>query len=407
MKINVLSGTQSCGPQICRLKLFSYFCGKLTIMSKPFVYGTAVFGENFTDRKTETKRLKMNFESGVNTVLISPRRTGKTSLVYHAVEQIEDSSVKLVMMDIYDCRDEYEFYERFASTLIKSMATKVEQALELAKSFLSRLQPKIALSTDPTQAFSVSFGIGPKTETPEEILNLPEQIAEKRNVHIVVCIDEFQQVGEFPNSLSFQKKARGIWQLQKNASYCLFGSKKHMMDKLFQDKSMPFYHFGDLVVLEPIAKREWVSFIIERFSTRNMRISASLAGLICDKVQLYSSYVQQLAWNVMIEAENNKVTKRDVENGFEMLIRQTSSLFMRQIANLTAYQMNYLKAIEAGVHTGFGSAAILEEYRLGSKSNVSRIETVLLEKELIEKRQDGVHFADPVFAFWFQREYCK
>ena len=74
-------------------------------MSKPFVYGTAVFGENFTDRKEESRRLKLNFEAGVNTILISPRRTGKTSLVYKAVEQIEDPSIKVVMMDIYDCRD--------------------------------------------------------------------------------------------------------------------------------------------------------------------------------------------------------------------------------------------------------------------------------------------------------------
>lgn len=31
-------------------------------MSKPFVYGTAVLGENFIDRKAEKKHLKMYFE---------------------------------------------------------------------------------------------------------------------------------------------------------------------------------------------------------------------------------------------------------------------------------------------------------------------------------------------------------
>ncbi len=376
-------------------------------MSKPFVYGTAVFGENFTDRKTETKHLKMNFESGVNTILISPRRTGKTSLVYRAKEQITDPSIKIVMMDIYDCRDEYEFYERFASAILKGLSTKAEQAMELAKRFLSRLTPKISLSPDPVQDFSISFGIGPKTERPEDILNLPEEIAQKRKLNIVVCIDEFQQIGEFQDSLTFQKRIRGVWQLQKSVSYCLFGSKKHMMDNLFQNKEMPFYHFGDLITLEPIAKDEWVEYIIQRFGTRKMRISVPLAGQICEKVQLYSSYVQQLSWNVMIETEGQEVTEQNVENGFEMLIRQTSSLFVRQIANLTAFQMNYLKAVDAGVHGGFGSAKVLEEFRLGSKSNISRIESVLLSKELIEKRQDGVYFADPVFAFWFHREYCK
>ena len=377
-------------------------------MSKPFVYGTAVFGENFTDRKAETKRLRMNFEAGVNTILISPRRTGKTSLVYRSVEQIEDPSVKVVMIDIYDCRDEYEFYERFASAILKGLATKAEQAIDLAKNFLSRLSPKIALSPDPTQDFSISFGVGPKTEKPEDILDLPEQIARKRNWNIVICIDEFQQIGEFPESMAFQKKVRGIWQLQKRVTYCVFGSKKHMMDRLFQDKSMPFYHFGDMIELSPIPKEDWVDYIIRRFNTRNMKISAELAGEICDKVQRYSSYVQQLSWNVMVEAEGaDVVTGQHVEDGFEMLVRQTSSLFMGQIANLTSFQMNYLKAVVAGVHSGFSSSKVLESYRLGSKSNIARIENVLIEKELLEKRLDGVYIADPVFAYWFQREYCK
>ena len=377
-------------------------------MSKPFVYGTAVFGENFTDRKAETKRLRMNFEAGVNTILISPRRTGKTSLVYRSVEQIEDPSVKVVMIDIYDCRDEYVFYERFASAILKGLATKAEQAIDLAKNFLSRLSPKIALSPDPTQDFSISFGVGPKTEKPEDILDLPEQIARKRNWNIVICIDEFQQIGEFPESMAFQKKVRGIWQLQKRVTYCVFGSKKHMMDRLFQDKSMPFYHFGDMIELSPIPKEDWVDYIIRRFNTRNMKISAELAGEICDKVQRYSSYVQQLSWNVMVEAEGaDVVTGQHVEDGFEMLVRQTSSLFMGQIANLTSFQMNYLKAVVAGVHSGFSSSKVLESYRLGSKSNIARIENVLIEKELLEKRLDGVYIADPVFAYWFQREYCK
>ncbi|MGM9790987.1 MAG: ATP-binding protein [Candidatus Cryptobacteroides sp.] len=374
-------------------------------MSKPFVYGTAVFGENFTDRKEETRRLKLNFEAGVNTILISPRRTGKTSLVYKAVEQIEDPSIKVVMMDIYDCRDEYEFYERFASAIIKGLASKAEQAIALAKSFLSRLSPKISISPDTSQEYSLSLGIGPKTEKPEEILNLPEIIAQKRNINIVVCIDEFQQVGEFQDSIWFQKKARGVWQLQKNVSYCLFGSKKHMMEKLFQDKSMPFYQFGDSFFLGPISKDAWVNYIVQRFATKGMTISEEMAGRLCDRVQLHSSYVQQLAWNVMIETESD-VTEETLESGYELLLRQTSALFMRQLENLTVYQMNYLKALDAGVHTGFQSSNILEEYRMGSKSNITRIENILLNKELIDKRLDGIYFADPVFAYWFHREYC-
>lgn len=375
-------------------------------MEKPFVYGKAVFGDNFTDRVKETKRLRMNFEAGVNTILISPRRTGKTSLVYRAMEQISDPTIKFVNMDIYDCRDEYEFYDKFASAVILSLASKTDQILDLVRAFLSRLTPKISFSTDPLSELSLSLGIGPSTPNPEEVLNLPEIIAQKKGIQIVVCIDEFQQIGEFENSLLVQKKARGIWQLQKRVSYCLFGSKKHMMENIFTIKSMPFYQFGDMVQLQPIPNEEWIPYIVSRFASIGMTISPFLAGEICNRVECYSSYVQQLAWNVMIEAER-EVKDEDLENGYEMLILQNASYFMQQISGLTSYQMNYIKALAAGVHTGFSSLSVMAEYRMGSKSNISKIEKVLLSKELIIKEKGRSEFADPVFSVWFKKEYCK
>ena len=96
-------------------------------MDKPFVYGVAVSGDNFTDRKKETKRLKMNFESGVNSILISPRRMGKTSIVGKVMSSMTDPKIKVVMMDIYDCRSESDFYERFAASIIKGVAGKVDR----------------------------------------------------------------------------------------------------------------------------------------------------------------------------------------------------------------------------------------------------------------------------------------
>lgn len=44
----------------------------------------------------------------------------------------------------------------------------------------------------------------------EEVLKLPEVIAQSKGYRIVVCVDEFQQIGDFPDSLTFQKKLRGI-----------------------------------------------------------------------------------------------------------------------------------------------------------------------------------------------------
>ncbi len=162
-------------------------------MNKPFIYGTAVGGENFTDRVQETRRLRMDFENGLNAILISPRRMGKTSLVQKVRNEMTDEKIKVIYMDIYDCRSEYDFLERFASILIKQTAGKVEMLAGTVMEFLSRVVPKVSFSPEPNSEFSLSLGITPETHTPDEILNLPERIAEKRGVHIIVCIDEFRQ----------------------------------------------------------------------------------------------------------------------------------------------------------------------------------------------------------------------
>lgn len=375
-------------------------------MDKPFVYGVAVSGDNFTDRKKETKRLKMNFESGVNSILISPRRMGKTSIVGKVMSSMTDPKIKVVMMDIYDCRSESDFYERFAASIIKGVAGKVENMIAYVREFLGRFSAKVSVSPDPSLDYSLSLGISPKDTDADEILNLPQRIASKRGVHIVVCIDEFQQIGEFPDSLTVQKRLRGVWQHQENVSYCLFGSKKHLMEKIFQRKSMPFYQFGDMIFLDKISTGDWIDYICSRFESRSMTITRSQAEKICMLVENYSSYVQQLSWNVMIEADK-VVSDADIDAGFVELLHQTSSLFMEQIGSLTSYQMNFLKAVVDGVHSGFTSSDVLARYSLGAKSNVARIQKALIERELVEKRGKLIFASDPVFSTWFKREYSR
>lgn len=369
-------------------------------MSKTFIYGKSVEGENFTDRTKETARLVQNFEEGLNTIIISPRRMGKTSLVKKAKSSLTDPNTKVVFMDIYDCRSEYDFLNRFASVLIKETAGQADRLLETLKEFLVRLTPKISFSPEPNSDFSLSLGITPQNYQPEEILNLPEVIAQKRGIQLVVCIDEFQQVGEFPDSLTFQKRLRGIWQHQQNVAYCMFGSKKHMMTRIFQNKRMPFYQFGEITFLNKIPSSEWIPFIIQRFAHKGKTISEQYARMICETVDCYSSYVQQLAWNVLLETEE-EVTEHSMKEGISALIEQNSGLFTSQIEGLTTYQMNFLRAVCAGYHSDFTSKALSALYDLGAKSNVSRIKNALIDKELIDTSNQEVTIADPVFKLWF------
>lgn len=375
-------------------------------MRRAFVYGISVEGENFTDRIKETKRLKLNFENGMNVILISPRRMGKSSIVKKVKSEITNPEIKVVYMDIYDCRSEYDFYNRFATVLLKETASKTEHIIENIKRFMVRLTPKISFSPEPMSDFSLSLGITPQNYQPEEILQLPELIAKEQGKHIVVCIDEFQQIGEIPDSLTIQKRIRGVWQHQQNVSYCLFGSKKHLMTKLFQNRKMPLYQFGEMMYLDKISTEDWVPFIQSRFESQGKRISEDFTIRICETVENCSSYVQQLAWNVLAETED-KVTEQDFNNGVEALMTQCSGLFQEQLQGLTSYQMNFIRAICNEVHSDFGSKEVLEEYHLGSKSNISRLRESLLNKEIIETNKDGVYLEDPIFRMWFKREYMK
>ena len=372
-------------------------------MKKAFVYGMSVEGENFTDRVKETKRLKMDFENGINVVLVSPRRIGKSSIVRKVMKEIANPDIKIVFMDIYDCRSEYDFYNRFASELLKQTATKTEYVIENIKKFLVRLSPKISFSPEPMSEYSLSLGITPQNYQPEEILQLPELIGQSQGKHLVVCIDEFQQIGEMPDTLTIQKRLRGIWQHQRNVSYCLFGSKKHLMTKLFQNRRMPFFQFGEMMYLEKIPTEEWVPFICSRFESQGKQISEELAKRICETVDGNSSYVQQLAWNVLAETEKT-TTEDDFQRGVDALLAQCSALFEEQLKGLTSYQMNFIRALCDGVRSEFGSKKILETYNLGSKSNISRIKTTLQEKEMIDVDKDNVYLEDPVFKLWFKRK---
>ena len=372
-------------------------------MEKAFVYGMSVENHNFTDRVKETQRIKLDFENGVNVILISPRRMGKTSLVKKVMSEMEDSDVKVVYMDIYDCRSEYDFYNRFAASVLKAVGNRLEQVLEDVKRFLVRISPKISFSPELNSEFSLSLGITPKEYQPEEILNLPEVIAKEKGVRIVVCIDEFQQIGEFPSSLEVQKRLRGAWQHHQYASYCLFGSKKHLMENIFQNKRMPFYLFGEMIYLNQIPTDCWVPFICSRFEKYGKHIDECFATRICETVQNYSSYVQQLAWNVMAETAR-EVTEESMENGIAALLAQCGSFFVQQTESLTTYQLNFIRILCLGHHSGFTSKVLAEHYPLGTKSNVDRIKRTLLEKEIISIQKEGVYLADCVFELWFKRE---
>lgn len=373
-------------------------------MRTPFVFGKIVSGDAFTDREKETEKLVSNFKYGVNTFLVSPRRWGKTSLVKKAKSIAENKKLKIVYVDVQQCRSKEDFCERFASAVLSQTSSKMDELLENARLFLNRFSFGVNASADMSGEMSLKLQLSPKEQSREDLLQLPENIAKRKGINIVVCIDEFQQIGKYDDSLQFQIELRSVWQHHELTSYCLFGSRKHMMESLFDDSSKPFYKFGDIIYLQRIPVEYWVKYITGKFKEANKSITNEQAEWIVSRVDGNSSYVQQLSWYVFQRTEN-VVDEEILNDALDELISQCGEVFESKTENLTAYQLNFLKAISDGNHSGFSTAKIIEDYKLGSSANVSIIKKSLMDKELITIEDKEINISDPIMELWLKREF--
>ena len=372
-------------------------------IENPFVFGKAAEGTYFTDRTEDAKRLHANLTHGINTIVISPRRWGKTSLVKKVIADINRPDIKPVFIDIFQCKSEYEFYHAFASSVIKQTASRLDEWVETAKNFLSNISPKFSFGSDPMNDFSLSFEWNPKDDTETDILQLPEKIAQKKDVHLVICLDEFQQIADFDDTQKFQKKLRSVWQHQQNVTYCMFGSKKHLMENIFNDKANPFYKFGDMMFLKKIPTEEWVPFICAKFQETGKIISPELASKICEATENLSSYVQHLAWVVWYKTDK-VVTNKDVTAAIDDLLEQNKVFFQREVEQLSELQVNFLRALANGVTTGFSRKDVIKKYRLESSANVQSVKKALLKKDLINVDGQEISFNDSLFKQWLKRQ---
>ena len=388
--------------------LFCIFAENVFTMEKlPFIFGKSSDNVNFTDREEESARLEMNFKSLINTTIISPRRWGKTSLVENIAEKVraENKNIKVCTLDIFNVRNEQEFYEQFAKGVLKGTSSRWEEMAENAKKFLSHLLPKISFSPD-SQA-EISFGVSWEImqKNPDEILNLPETIAKSKKISVIVCIDEFQSIGDFPESLAFQRKLRSHWQHHHNVAYCLYGSKRTMLLDIFSNASMPFYKFDDIMFLQKISNQKWGEFIKKRFEDTGKKISIEQAEYLAELVENHSYYVQQLAQQSWLRTKTS-CSKAIIDDSLQSIKNQLSLLFVGQVETMTATQLNFLKAVIDG-ETAFTSQENLKKYRLGSSANLTKIKNALISREIIDISTQKVDILDPIFKLWLKEEFFK
>jgi len=341
-------------------------------MKSPFKFGKVVSGKQFINRKEDLKRVQNNISAGLNTIIISPKRWGKSSLMRQLDFLNTNKKIRFAYVDFSNLRTAEDFLDMYSREIVGCSTSKKDER--------------------------VSWNTAYRTN--EDIINLPEMIARKKGIKIVVCIDEFQNIARLRNHSSFEQELVSCWQNHENTSYCLAGSRRHKILERFKLKSSAFYRFGDLFMMEKIPEKHWLKFILSSFESTGKGISRDLGRKIIALCNNHPDYVQQLSHHVWNRTDS-EATARMIDESMTLMLRSNALYYQNICDALSNTQLNLLHAILAG-ETRLTATRTMQQYKLGTPRNVSKNRQTLIEKEIVEMHGLSVTFIDPIFEYWLR-----
>lgn len=114
-----------------------------------------------------------------------------------------------------------------------------------------------------------------------------------------------------------------------------------------------------------------------------------------------------VAWLVWLKTKDT-ATKDDLTYATGRLLDACEPLFIQQTEDLSAYQMNFLKALTDRVNTGFTQSAILGKYHLGTAANITRLKKSLTDRDLITTvAAKQIEMCDPILALWLKKRVFR
>lgn len=319
----------------------------------------------FFDRKREIQLMRdireASAENAQFTVLTGRRRIGKTSLVMHAYEDIDDSLV-------------YLFVSRKAEKdLCKGFANEISKKLN------------IPILGDPDN-FAVVF---------ELLMSYSE------STPVTVFIDEFQDF-RYVNPSIFSDMQK-IWDLHKSKSkinLIVAGSVNSMMNKLFRDAKQPlFQRETGMIRLQPLLPsvvKEIMEYYHPDYSKDDLLALYSFTGGVAKYIEILidgKAYTPDKMIDIMI-----KDGSIFLEEGYVLLIGELGKEYGTYFSILSAIASG--KTTRAEIENAVGR-------EIGGY--MTRLET---DYELIKKRQPVYskttnknvcyEISDNFLTFWFR-----
>ena len=372
----------------------------MKIMSNPFRYGRAVFGDQYYDRAAVGESLYRTIAGGAaNVVLYAPRRYGKTSLVKNVIGRWTADGFTCLYFDMMKMDSVERFCEKYAAA-VYAAEKGVDKVVRTFGNLLSRLRPKFTVGEDgaPSLELDVS-GRKFSADDLEDVLNLPEKTASGKRKFVVV-FDEFQEIEGLSQSMPMEGVFRGCIQHHEAVRYVFLGSKTHLLKRMFSEHSRPFYNSARILHLEKPPEDESRRFVADRFASAGIRFGQDEVDSVLKLSQNIPYFIQALSSEVfeaVIARADRRVHPEDVAAAADSLTEMKREQYETIAGGLSATQRSVLSALAASPTNRF-DAEYRRRYGIGPSSTVHGALEKLVDKGHVEKTAQGYFVGDPFFA---------
>jgi AAA+ ATPase superfamily predicted ATPase len=374
-------------------------------IANPFLVSGYHSSDLFCDRETETAQLIENATNGINTTLLSLRRMGKTGLLLHTLQQLQQKKKGTgIYVDIFDTENLRDFTNNLATAMLHAFPQK-HPFWKKAMNFIKQLRPVISydeftglpqVTLDYTQLKQYEY-------TLQGIFSF----LDSQNKLIVIGIDEFQQITQYPEK-NIEAILRSQIQKLKNVRFIFSGSSPHLLAEMFHHAKRPFFASTETIELNEINPDEYRAFIIRHFSAHKRKISGQALDFILYFSKSHTFYTQTLC-NKLFATGEKSIQMDIVQSMAYQLLKQNETVYFQYRTLLTANQWSMLKAIakEDRMYAP-NSKEMARKYQLGPSSVIQRGIDALLTKEMIytKETEEGKYYCvyDCFLARWLEQK---
>jgi hypothetical protein len=370
----------------------------------PFSFGPVVLDEWFTDREDELGQILSAMRSGQDLLVYAPRRYGKSSLVVRAAQEAVAEGVLVGYCDLLRVTTK----EKLAAALAKTIHADIDpQTLERAADRFRglRIRPAIEFDSEGTVAFTFR-ATKQKADieaTIESLLELLGKLPAERERRVVMVLDEFQEVvdldARLPNLL------RAVFQAQPEVCHVYLGSKRHVLDRIFDDEHEPFWRSAKRVEIGRIEPAKFESFVRSRFQGTDRGITDSALARLLAATGGHPYATQELAFEVWdCVAPGDLAHDAEVEVALRRVLQSENNHLEKLWEDASAAQRQLMVAL-ADEPT---SSPYSEDYRatfdLPSASTVQAAVIGLERKEIVGRQEGVLEIIEPFLGDWIKSE---